>query len=98
MDVASVARIRIDDVGTGGPTLLFMPGWCGDRTVFDSLLPLVARGRRAIAMDLRDHGGSERIDTDFGTQEVVEDAIAVLERAGVEQVVPVGLSHAGWAA
>jgi len=93
-----LARITYDDLGTGGPALLFLPGWCGDRTVFDPLLPRVTRHRRAISMDLRDHGESARTEADFGTGEVVDDAIAVIERTGVERVVPVGLSHAGWAA
>src|SRR5262249_15602950 len=98
MTVVSEARIATTDVGMGEPALLFLPGWCGDRTVFDPLLPLVGRHRRAIAMDLRDHGDSERTEVDFGVAEVVSDAIGVLERAGVGRVVPVGLSHAGWAA
>lgn len=98
MTVTDPARVAYDDLGTGGPALLFLPGWCGDRTVFDPLLPRVARHRRAISIDLRDHGESERTEADFGTGEVVADAIAVLERTGVERVVPVGLSHAGWAA
>ncbi|GAA2358988.1 alpha/beta hydrolase [Dactylosporangium salmoneum] len=91
-------RVAYDDLGTGGPALLYLPGWCGDRTVFDPLLPLSSRHRRAISLDLRDHGASERTEADFGLTEVVQDAIAVIERAGIQQVVPVGLSHAGWAA
>jgi pimeloyl-ACP methyl ester carboxylesterase len=98
MTVVTDYRIVYTDRGTGGPALLFVPGWCGDRTVFDPLLPLVSRHRRAISLDLRDHGESERTEVDFGTADVVSDAIGVLERAGVDQVVPVGLSHAGWAA
>ncbi|MEU7875812.1 alpha/beta hydrolase [Dactylosporangium sp. NPDC049140] len=98
MTVTTPAPIACDDLGTGDPALLFLPGWCGDRTVFDPLLPLTARHRRAIAMDLRDHGGSGRTEADFGTAEVVQDAIDLLGQAGVERVVPVGLSHAGWAA
>jgi pimeloyl-ACP methyl ester carboxylesterase len=98
MTVATPASIAFDALGTGGPALLFLPGWCGDRTVFDPLLPLTARHRRAIAMDLRDHGGSGRSEADFGISEVVQDAIDLLERNGVERVVPVGLSHAGWVA
>lgn len=98
MTAATRDRIAYDDLGTGGPALLFLPGWCGDRTVFDPLLPLVGRHRRAISMDLPDHGGSRRTEADFGTAEVVRDAIDLLTAAGVECVVPVGLSHAGWAA
>ncbi|GIW52792.1 MAG: hypothetical protein KatS3mg081_2147 [Gemmatimonadales bacterium] len=30
-------RISYDDQGQGEPALLFMPGWCGSRRVFDEL-------------------------------------------------------------
>ena len=93
-----MSKIAFDDFGTGEPALLFLPGWCGDRTVFEPLLRRLAPHRRVLSLDLRDHGGSERTEVDFGTADVVDDALSVLETAGVNRVVPVGLSHAGWAA
>jgi pimeloyl-ACP methyl ester carboxylesterase len=86
------------EAGTGEPAVLFVPGWCGDRTVFDGLTERVGARRHTIAMDLRQHGDSARTGADFGTAEVVDDAVSLLDAAGVERVVPVGLSHAGWAA
>ena len=91
-------RVAHGEVGTGEPALLFVPGWCGDRTAFDGLLARAAAGRRAIAMDLPEHGESPRTGADFGTADVVAEAVALLDRLGVDRVVPVGLSHAGWAA
>ena len=46
----------VDDVGAGGPALLCVPGWCGDRTVFADLTPRLHTNRRTLAMDLPGHG------------------------------------------
>ena len=42
------APLAVTDRGTGGPALLFVPGWCGDRDVFDPLLPGASGHRRAV--------------------------------------------------
>lgn len=91
-------RLAFDDVGDGDPALLFLPGWCAHRSVFRELAVNTAAHRRSLALDWRGHGGSDSPPGDFGTADLVGDAIAVIERAGVERVVPVGLSHAGWVA
>ena len=62
------------------------------------MLAHAGQHRRAIALDWRGHGGSSRPQGDYGTDDLVDDAIAVLECAGVSQVIPVGLAHAGWVA
>lgn len=98
MPVATSQGLSIDydDRGTGDPALLFLPGWCGSRAVFD---PLVAHCRgRTLALDWRGHGRSSDAPRDFGTGELVDDAIAVIEASGARTVLPVGLSHAGWVA
>lgn len=98
MTVVTTDRTGYDDAGAGEPALLCLPGWCGDRTVFDPLLPLLASRRRVLSADLRDHGSGAPASDDFGYPEVVDDAVALLEATGVTRVVPVALSHAGWAA
>lgn len=98
MTTLASPRISYDERGSGAPALLFLPGWCGGREVFADLLPRVARSRRAVALDWRGHGQSERPDRDFGTAELVADALGVIDRLGLGAVVPVGLSHAGWVA
>lgn len=92
----STARIAHGELGGGEPALLFVPGWCGDRSVFDGLVERAGSHRRAIAMDLPEHGESPRTDVEFGTDGVVREASDLLERLGVGRVIPVGLSHAGW--
>ena len=90
--------IRFDDRGAGEPALLFLPGWCTDRTVFRSLPHRCSARRRTIVLDWRGHGESERAPTDFGSTELLADALAVLESSGVGAFVPVALAHAGWTA
>jgi pimeloyl-ACP methyl ester carboxylesterase len=95
---ANGVRISYDDRGRGGPALLFLPGWCSSRKVFADLPRLSAGHRRALALDWRGHGESERATAPFGADELVEDAVAVIEASGACSVVPVALSHAGWIA
>jgi pimeloyl-ACP methyl ester carboxylesterase len=95
---ARLAPLASTDAGTGGPALLFVPGWCGDRSVFDGLLVRAAAHRRAVSVDLPDHGESPAPGADFGSDEVVDALVDLVLDAGLERVVPVGLSHAGWAA
>jgi pimeloyl-ACP methyl ester carboxylesterase len=91
--------VGIDDLGTGEPTLLLVPGWCGDRAVFGGLAGLLGEQRRTVVTDVRGHGdlrddAADRADFDSAT--VVDDLVATLEARGFDRVVPVTLAHAGW--
>lgn len=90
--------VSYDDHGQGEPALLFMPGWCGSRRVFDELGQRCATRRRTLALDWRGHGKSARPTDDFGASDLVNDALAVIEASQASLVVPVALSHAGWVA
>ena len=94
----AVEPAGLDDTGSGEPALLFVPGWCGARTVFDPLRTRSGRHRRALAMDLPEHGTRPRTGRAVGTADVVADAVDLLDRCGVDRVVPVALSHGGWTA
>jgi pimeloyl-ACP methyl ester carboxylesterase len=100
MPTTEVDGIRIDyrDEGTGEPAFLCLTGWCSSKERFDHLVPLLARRRRTLAFDWRGHGASQRDVADFGQEEMVRDALATIEAAGVERVVPVAASHSGWIA
>ncbi len=91
-------QIHYDDRGQGEPALLMMPGWCGSRRVFDTLVERCSAARRTLVLDWRGHGQSENSPGDFGAEDLVEDAVAVIIASGAQRVVPVALSHAGWVA
>jgi len=97
---ASLSGIQIiyDDMGQGEPALLFMPGWCANRTVFQDLAPRFSTRHRALVLDWRGHGESGPPSGNFGYDGLVEDALAVIKASGAQQVVPVALAHAGWVA
>lgn len=91
-------EISYDNLGHGEPALLLLPGWCGSRAVFDRLANGCASQRRVLSLDWRGHGQSAVSSGDFGADELVEDALAVITASKAERVVPVALSHAGWVA
>ncbi len=95
---ATDVPIAYDDLGQGEPALLFLPGWCANRTVFQNLAPLCARHRRTLSLDWRGHGQSGSPKADFGNDELVEDALSVIDASDARRIVPVALSHAGWVA
>jgi len=91
-------RIAYDEAGSGDVATLFLPGWCSDRSQFSaSLLPVMSESHRALSLDWRGHGESETPPDDFGYDELIQDAVAVVDTAGVERFVVVAAAHAGWA-
>lgn len=90
------AIIEYDDEGLGDPTLLLLPGWCGTRAAFDRVRDLLSSRRRVLALDWRGHGASGASAGDFGEEDLVHDALAVVADSGAQSVVPVALAHAGW--
>lgn len=92
------AGIAYDDRSGPEPALLFLPGWCGPRTLFDPLAARLDGQVRTLAVDWRGHGQSAPADGDFGTADLVDDALAVIEQSGADVVVPVAVAHAGWVA
>jgi pimeloyl-ACP methyl ester carboxylesterase len=98
MNVAARPRIAYDSVGQGDPAFLFLPGWCVNRSFFGPVLEPASRHRRALSLDWRGHGGSERPADDYTTEDLVSDALHVIDEAGINRVIPVGQAHAGWMA
>jgi pimeloyl-ACP methyl ester carboxylesterase len=90
-------RLRYEDVGEGDPALLFLTGWCSSLERWDEVASRCSKRRRVIRFDWRGHGGSDATG-DFGVSEMVDDALAVIDASGVEEVVPCAASHAGWVA
>lgn len=87
--------IAYDDQGSGDVTLLFLPGWCGPRTLFQPLAQRLTRCR-TLAVDWRGHGNSRAALGEFGNAELLADALAVIAESGATTVVPVTVAHGGW--
>jgi pimeloyl-ACP methyl ester carboxylesterase len=90
--------IAYDDLGSGEPALLFMTGWCSSRARWGEVAARCGKGRRVLNFEWRGHGDSSAAPGDFGTEEMVQDAVAAVEHAGVGSFVPCAASHSGWVA
>ena len=96
--ISDLTTIEYDDLGSGEPTLLLLPGWCASRAAWNGLLEPLSDHHRVLAMDWRAHGASGPAAGDFGEVDLVRDALAVMEDSGARRFVPVALAHAGWVA
>jgi pimeloyl-ACP methyl ester carboxylesterase len=88
-------RLAFDTAGAGDPAMIFVHGWCCDRTYFAPQFEHFAAGHAVATMDLRGHGGSGRPDPVADSYDIAvlaDDALAVLEAAGFTRPVVVGHS------
>lgn len=92
------ATVAYDDLGAGEPALLFTTGWCSTKERWGAVAAQCARVRRALSSEWRGHGASGPAPGDFGLEEMIEDALAVVDAAGVERFVPCAASHSGFVA
>jgi pimeloyl-ACP methyl ester carboxylesterase len=95
---ADTLGLGIDDLGEGEPALLLLTGWCSSRERWARVAPLLAANRRVVSFEWRGHGESRPAAEDFGTAEMVQDALAVIDATGLETVIPCSASHSGWVA
>lgn len=92
------ARIHYEIQGTGERTLLLLHGWCDSSRVFGRIAPMLAKDFRVITLDWRGHGRSSAGGADFGSDDLVNDAEALLDALEIEQCSIVAVAHAGWPA
>ena len=91
-------NLGFDDLGHGEPALLLLTGWCSSRARWAKAAPLLAANRRVVSFEWRGHGSSAPAESDFGTAEMVQDALAVIADTGLETLIPCAASHSGWVA
>jgi pimeloyl-ACP methyl ester carboxylesterase len=95
---AAGVGLAYDDQGRGEPALLCMTGWCSSRARWAEVASRCSRHRRVVNFEWRGHGDSVPAETDFGTPEMVQDALAVVQASGIDSFVPCAASHSGWVA
>jgi pimeloyl-ACP methyl ester carboxylesterase len=88
-------RLAFDDEGTGDPPLVFVPGWCCDRTLFAPQVDRFRRSRRVVALDLRGCGASPVTEDGYDIPSLAADVGALCDDLGLEQPVLVGHSLGG---
>ncbi len=87
------------EYGAGGAAtpVLCLPGLTRNSRDFERLAPVLARGRRVLAADLRGRGHSDR-DPDWRRYQpptYVGDTVALLDHAGIDRAVLIGTSLGG---
>ena len=90
------AVLAVDDGGSGGLPVVFVHSLAGNSTHWSKQLEHLRRTRRAVALDLRGHGRSERPrNGDYTIAGMAGDVAAVADTLGLDKFVLVGHSMGG---
>ena len=92
---ADGVQIRYELRGRGEPTLIFIHGWCCDRSYWREQLPYFAKKHRVVAIDLAGHGESGLTRKAWTMDAFANDVAAVAAKLSVKQVVLIGHSMGG---
>lgn len=85
--------LAYDVYGTGGRSVVALPGIGDSRASYRQLGPLLAAaGFTVYALDLRGHGGSDAGFESYTAADVGDDAVAVMEALDLQEVVLLGNS------
>jgi 3-oxoadipate enol-lactonase/4-carboxymuconolactone decarboxylase len=86
------------DGDEGKPPLLLLNSLGTDHAMWDAVMPLLMRDFRVLRMDTRGHGASDAPKRDCTLSMLAQDALAVLDAAGVARAHVCGLSMGGMTA
>ena len=79
-----------------GPSFVLVHGLASNARMWDGVgRRLAAAGHRAVAVDLRGHGQSDKPDGPYDTPTVANDVHALIEHLGLEGAIAVGQSWGG---
>ncbi len=81
--------------GSGEPELVFVHGWCCDRTAFQPQFDHFARTHAVTALDLRGCGRSDRPDDGYAISDFADDLARFFAEVKIEKPVVVGHSLGG---
>lgn len=81
-----------------GPALLMIPGLGASRSVYATLVPLLAEHHRVIVFDPRGVGDSDITDGPYTMRQLAGDAVCVLDAAGERDAAVFGASMGGMVA
>lgn len=86
-------RLRTRALGEGsGTAVLFLHGFASSLETWDTVQPLVARGRRTLAVDLKGFGYSARPAGDYSPPAQAKMLLELLDQQGIHEVVVVAHS------
>jgi 3-oxoadipate enol-lactonase len=88
-------RLHWEDSGGFGPPVLLIMGLGMNATGWWRTIPVLAESFRVIAFDNRGVGRSERVPGPYTAAEMADDAVSVLDEAGVDAAHVYGISLGG---
>jgi non-heme chloroperoxidase len=83
---------------TGREPILFVHGWPDSCVSFSQVMPRLPPDRRALAVDLRGFGDSDRPPDGYAITDLADDIVALLDALGIARVVLVGHSFGSFVA
>jgi pimeloyl-ACP methyl ester carboxylesterase len=81
--------------GKGSPALVFVHGWCFDRSYWRNQVPEFAKKHTVVTVDLGGHGASGLARKDWTVEAFGKDVAAVVEKLGPDRVILIGHSMGG---
>lgn len=84
------------EAGSGPETIVFSHGYLMSHRMYDDQITALNASARVIAFDHRCHGDSEKVQTEFALQDLVDDAAALIRETCDSPVHFVGMSTGGF--
>ncbi|MDP9236419.1 MAG: alpha/beta hydrolase [Chloroflexota bacterium] len=88
-------RLAHDDAGSGSPPIVFVHGWCCDRSYLAPQMAHFSRSHRCMALDLRGHGESDAPEQEYSIAGFADDIAWTCAELAIEKPVVVGHSMGG---
>jgi pimeloyl-ACP methyl ester carboxylesterase len=98
VDTVSGIRLAYQSAGKGDPALVFVHGWCCNRSYFAAQVEHFAARHTTLSLDLRGHGDSDRPEPGpriYSVEAFADDVLAVARAAGLDRPVIAGHSLGG---
>ena len=88
-------KLYYEETGAGEPAMVFVHGWCCDRTHFAPQAAHFSATRCCVSLDLRGHGESDKPADGYTIPAFAEDVAFVCDELGLRKPVIVGHSMGG---
>ncbi|MEX0727204.1 MAG: alpha/beta hydrolase, partial [Planctomycetaceae bacterium] len=88
-------EVRGENENAEQPTLVFIHGWCCNRTFWEPQLAHFAKRFQVVAVDLAGHGKSDAGRENWTMEAFGQDVAAVVNDVGADRVILVGHSMGG---
>jgi pimeloyl-ACP methyl ester carboxylesterase len=95
VSAADGVTIAYDVRGSGNTALVFVHGWCSNRTFWREQLDVLAADHRVVAIDLPGHGDSGRNRAEWSIDSFAGDVVTLAESLDLKRIVLIGHSMGG---